>query len=59
MLANYGMDVLNIEQIQHDAPRIITGFPKFFRLESLYIETGLEQLSSNKKKIKYVLQNSK
>ena len=53
------MDVLNIEQIQHDAPRIINGLAKFCRLESLYIETGLEQLSSNKKKIKYVLQNSK
>jgi hypothetical protein len=29
-----------IEQIQHEAARIITGLPKFSSLESLYFETG-------------------
>jgi hypothetical protein len=29
-----------IEQIQHEAARIITGIPKFSSLESLYFETG-------------------
>ena len=38
-----------IDQIQHEAARLITGLPKLSSLESLYFETSL---SSKKKKIK-------
>jgi hypothetical protein len=33
-----------IEQIQHEAARIITGLPKFSSLESLYFETGAKYM---------------
>ena len=39
-----------IEQIQHEAARIITGLPKFSSLESLYCETGWEPLHSRRRR---------
>jgi hypothetical protein len=39
-----------IEQIQHEAARIITGLPKFSRVESLYFETGWESLHSRRRR---------
>ena len=41
-----------IEQIQHEAARIITGLPKFSSLESLYFETGWEPLHSRRRRRK-------
>ena len=41
-----------IEQIQHEADRIITGLPKFSSLESLYFETGWEPLHSRRRRRK-------
>jgi hypothetical protein len=38
-----------IEQIQHEAARIITRLPKFSSLESLYFETGWEPLHSRRR----------
>jgi hypothetical protein len=39
-----------IEQIQHEAAKIITGLPKFSSLESLYFESGWEPLHSRRKR---------
>ena len=39
-----------IEQIQHEAARIITGLPKCSSLESLYFETGWEPLHSRRRR---------
>jgi hypothetical protein len=51
-----------IEQIQHEAARIITGLPKFSSLESLYFETGWEPLHSRRRRRKlnmfYKIRNS-
>ena len=41
-----------IEQIQHEAAKIITGLPKFSSLESLYFESGWEPLHSRRKRKK-------
>jgi hypothetical protein len=34
------LDLNKIEQIQHEAARIVTGLPKFASIESIYFETG-------------------
>jgi hypothetical protein len=34
------LDLNKIEQIQHEAARIVTGVPTFASIESLYFETG-------------------
>ena len=41
-----------IEQIQHEAARIITGLPKFCSLESVYFEIGWEPLHSRQRRRK-------
>ena len=41
-----------IQQIQHEAARIITGLPKFSSLESLYFETGWEPLHPRRRRRK-------
>ena len=42
------LDLNKIEQIQHEAARIVTGLPKFASIESLYFETGWEPLHSRR-----------
>jgi hypothetical protein len=42
------LDLNKIEQIQHEAARIITGLLKFASIESLYFETGWEPLHSRR-----------
>ena len=42
------LDLNKIEQIQHQAARIVTGLPKFASIESLYFETGWEPLHSRR-----------
>jgi hypothetical protein len=42
-----------IEQIQHEAARIVTGLPKFSSLESLYFETGWQPLHSRRRRRKF------
>jgi hypothetical protein len=42
------LDLNKIEQIQHEAARIVTGLPKFASIESLYVETGWEPLHSRR-----------
>ena len=42
------LDFKKIEQIQHEAARIVTGLPKFASIESLYFETGWEPLHSRR-----------
>jgi hypothetical protein len=41
-----------IEQIHHEAARIINGLPKFSSFESLYFETGWEALQSRRRRRK-------
>jgi hypothetical protein len=41
-------DLNKLEQIQHEAARIVTGLPKFASIESLYFETGWEPLHSRR-----------
>jgi hypothetical protein len=45
-------NLYKIEQIQHEAARIITGLPKCSSLESLYFETGWEPLHSHRRRRK-------
>jgi len=42
------LDLNEIEQIQHEAARIVTGLPTFASIESLYFETGWEPLYSRR-----------
>jgi hypothetical protein len=42
------LDLNKIEQILHEAARIVTGLPKFASIQSLYFETGWEPLHSRR-----------
>ena len=41
-----------IEQVQHEAARIVTGLPRYCSIESLYFETGWEPLHSRRQRRK-------
>ena len=45
----------DLEKIQNEAARIVTGATKLISLQSLYIETGWESLASKRQKSKLVL----
>jgi hypothetical protein len=44
-----------LEKVQLEAARIVTGLPSFASINSIYIETGWEQLKTRREVIKLVL----
>ena len=40
----------NLEKLQREAARIVTGLPYYCKIESIYLETGWEQLSERRKR---------